>query len=246
MSITIVIPVYNEENRITPTLKSIISYFSEKEITYEVIAVDDGSTDNTVKTIEDIKNSCPEVSIFKIGRNSGKGKAVREGMLKAKGDYILFMDADSSTAIGEFEKFLPAIKEDKKDILIGTRKIQSADIIEHQPLIRKVLGEGFSWLSRVATGVSVSDFTCGFKCFSRKAARVVFSKGIIDDWSFDAEILFLARKTGYEIVEIPVRWKNDKESKVRILRDIISSLKGLLRIHIYNIKGIYKKIEPTS
>jgi len=240
MSISIVIPVYNEEKRIIPTLKSIINYFSQKEISYEVVIADDGSTDNTVKLIEDIKNDYPEISIFKMGRNSGKGRAVREGMLKGKGDYILFMDADSSTAIEEFEKFLPSLKQ-HKDVIIGTRKAKGANIIEYQPFFREFMGKGFTWLSKAVTGAKVSDFTCGFKCFSRKAAKAVFSKAIIDDWSFDAEILFLAEKFGYKITEIPVRWKNDRASKVNMLRDTINSLKGLLRLQIYNIKGVYEK-----
>jgi dolichyl-phosphate beta-glucosyltransferase len=240
MSITIVIPVYNEEKRILPTLKSILSWFSRKKIDHEVAIVDDGSTDNTLKVIEDIKNSHPEISIFKLPHNSGKGAAVRKGMLKGKGDYILFMDADSSTPIEEFEKFLPAIKN-HKDIIIGTRKMQGADIIEYQPFFREFLGKGFTWLSKITTRANISDFTCGFKCFSRKATKDIFSKAIIDNWSFDAEIVFLAGKFGYKITEVPVRWKNNTATKVRMLRDVISSLKGLWCIQIYNIKGLYEK-----
>ena len=239
MLITIVIPAYNEENNIIPTLKSIRGYFSKKKTDYEIIIVDDGSTDNTLKAIEDIKNSWPEVSIFKMPRNSGKGAAVRKGMLRGKGDYILFMDADSSTKIEEFEKFLPYIK-DYKDIIIGTRKMRGADIIEYQLFFREFLGKGFTWLSNIITQAHVSDFTCGFKCFSQKATRDIFSKAVINDWSFDAEILFIAREMGYEISEVPIEWKNDRESKVKLLRDILSSLKGLFLIRFHAIRGDYK------
>ena len=163
-----------------------------------------------------------------------------QGVLKAHGDYILFADADLSTPLAEFDKFVPHILG-AREVIIGSRKMAGANITMHQPYWREFCGKVFTALSSYILGVGVSDFTCGFKCFSRKAAMSIFSKALIDDWSFDAEILFLARKTGYKIVEIPVRWKNDRASKVRILRDIISSLKGLLRIHIYNLKGLYGK-----
>lgn len=239
MLITIVIPAYNEEKRMIPTLKNIVSYFSDKKILHEVIISDDGSSDNTVKIVTDLKTSYPQISVFSLNQNSGKGKAVREGMLKGKGDYILFMDADSSTSIGEFEKFLPQIQL-KKDIIMGTRKIKGAQIIEHQPFFREFFGKGFTWLSNLMTQSHVSDFTCGFKCFSRKATNDIFSRAVINDWSFDAEILFLAKRLGYEITEIPVVWKNDRASKVRLLYDIMSSLKGLLSIRLNALKGLYR------
>ncbi|MDP6685546.1 MAG: glycosyltransferase, partial [Candidatus Omnitrophota bacterium] len=189
-------------------------------------------------TIEVIKNQSIPVSLVKLGKNCGKGKAVREGMLKAKGDWSLFMDADGSTSIQELEKFIPLIKQ-QKDIIIGTRKIKGSEIIEHQPFLREFFGKGFTWLSNIIVHAHVSDFTCGFKCFSKKATEVIFSKAVIDDWSFDAEILFIAQKLGYEIIEIPVKWKNDRSSKVRLIHDILNSLKGLFRIRLNAIKGIY-------
>ena len=239
MLITIVIPAYNEEKRITPTLKSIVSYFSDKKILHEIIVSDDGSSDNTVKIVTDLKTSYPQISVFSLNQNFGKGKAVREGMLRGKGDYILFMDADSSTSIEEFEKFIPLIYQ-SKDILIGTRKSKGARIVEHQPFLREFFGKGFAWFSNIITGAHVSDFTCGFKCFSRKAVNDIFKKAFIDDWSFDAEILFLARRMGYEIIEVPVVWKNDRATKVRLVRDILHSLRGLVRIRRYALKGSYR------
>ncbi|MBU3911966.1 MAG: glycosyltransferase family 2 protein [Candidatus Omnitrophica bacterium] len=236
MLITVIIPAYNEEKRLVPTLEAVKSYFSKRGAAYEVVLVDDGSTDNTVKLIED---KHPWVNILSLEQNSGKGKAVREGMLAGKGDYLLFMDADSSTSIEEFEKFLPQIQL-KKDIIMGTRKIKGAEIIEHQLFFREFFGKGFTWLSNLITQAHVSDFTCGFKCFSRKAANDIFSKAVIDDWSFDAEILFLAKRLGYEITEVPVIWKNDRASKVRLLHDIMSSLKGLLLIRLNALKGLYR------
>ena len=239
MLITIVIPAYNEEKRIIPTLKSIVSYFSIKKIPHEIIISDDGSSDRTVKIITGLKTSCPQISVFSLNKNSGKGKAVREGMLRGKGDYVLFMDADSSTSIEEFEKFIPLIYQ-SKDILMGTRKSKGSQIIERQPFVREFFGKGFTWFSNIMTGARVSDFTCGFKCFSKKAANDIFKKALIDDWAFDAEILFLAKKMGYEIIEVPVVWKNDKATKVRLIHDIIHSFKGLFLIKINSAKGFYR------
>jgi len=239
MLITIVIPAYNEEKRIIPTLKYIAAYFSKKATPYEIIVVDDGSADDTVKAVCSLKTRYPQISVFSLEKNSGKGRAVREGMLKGRGDFILFMDADSSTSIEEFEKFMPLVCQNK-DILMGTRKSRGARIIERQPFVREFFGKGFTWFSNIMTGAHVSDFTCGFKCFSRKAVNDIFKKALIDDWSFDAEILFLAKRTGYEITEVPVVWKNDRATKVRLLHDILHSLKGLFRIRLYASKGLYR------
>lgn len=239
MLITIVIPAYNEEKRIIPTLKSIVAYFSKKLIPHEIIVVDDGSTDGTVKALCNLKTTYPQISVYSLDKNSGKGKAVRTGMLKGEGDFILFMDADSSTSIEEFEKFLPFIKLGK-EILVGNRKKQGSRIIEHQPFVREFFGKGFTWLSNIITQAHVSDFTCGFKCLSKKATKDIFTKAVIDDWSFDAEILFIARAIGYEIIEVPVTWKHDRATKVRLLHDILHSLRGLFRISLYASKGIYR------
>lgn len=239
MIITIVIPAYNEEKDIDVILENIEIYMAKKNIQHNIVVVDDGSADNTAKAVTNMIAKYPWIYFFQLGKNYGKGKAVREGMLKATGDYILFMDADGSTSIEEFEKVVPAMQQ-HKDVIIGTRKIKEAEIIEHQPFFREFLGKGFTALSNFITQAHVSDFTCGFKCFSKKAASDIFSKAVIDDWSFDAEILHIARKLGYEITEIPVRWKNDRATKVKLVRDVLNSFKGLLRIKIYSIKGIYE------
>lgn len=239
MTLTIVIPVYNEEKNINSTVENIENYMSKKDIQHDVIIVDDGSVDNTESVVNGILSRYPSVSFLKLGKNCGKGKAVRTGMLKGNGDYILFMDADGSTSIEEFERIVPLIKQNKA-IIIGTRKVQKAEVIEHQPFFREFLGKGFTMLSNFITQAHVSDFTCGFKCFSKKAAKDVFSKAVINDWSFDAEILHIARRLGYKLTEIPVRWKNNKASKVKILRDVLSSSKGLFCIWLYSIKGMYE------
>lgn len=239
MTLTIVIPVYNEEKNIKRTVENIEIYMSGKDIQHDVVIVDDGSVDNTVSVVNGIASKYPSVSFLKLGKNCGKGKAVRTGMLNSKGDYVLFMDADGSTSIEEFEKFIPAVKR-SDDVIIGTRKVQEAEIIEHQPFLREFLGKGFTALSNFITQAHVSDFTCGFKCFSKKAVKDVFSRAIIDDWSFDAEILHIARKFRYKITEVPVRWKNNRASKVKILRDILNSSKGLFRVWFHSVKGMYE------
>jgi len=239
MLITVVIPAYNEERDISIILEDIEAYLSKNTSQHNIIVVDDGSVDNTAKIVNSLITKYPQISFFQLGKNYGKGKAVREGMLRSTGDYILFMDADGSTSIQELEKILPAIKQNK-EVIIGTRKIKEAEIIEHQPFFREFLGKGFTALSNFVTQAHVSDFTCGFKCFSKKAARDIFSRAVINDWSFDAEILHIAKKLGYTITEIPVRWKNDRNTKVRLMRDVLNSFKGLLRIKIYSIRGMYE------
>ena len=239
--ITIVIPAYNEERKIAATLEDIIAYIFKKQIQAEIIVVDDGSTDRTLKTIDSTKNkySNIQLSVLSLGRNFGKGRAIREGMIRGKGDYLLFMDADNSTTIEEFDKFLVRTEEGN-DIIIGTRRNKASRILERQPFYREFFGKGFRVLSSIITGAKVSDFTCGFKCFSQRAAKDIFLRAVINDWSFDAEILFLAHRLGYEIIEVPVQWKNDRLSKVRLLRDVTNSLIGLFKIRFYNIIGKYR------
>lgn len=240
--LSIIIPVFNEENCIKRTLESIAYYLSSLGYSYEIIVADDGSTDTTKKIVESFIQTHPNLAIKFVTENihKGKGYAVKIGMKNSNGEYSLFLDADLSTDIKELDKFIPYIQE-QVDVIIGSRKIQGAKIEIHQPFIREFMGKVFTWLSNIILGTQFSDFTCGFKCFSKKAKEQIFNLQKITNWSYDAEILFLAKKLGYHIKEVPVIWKNDPSTKVRLFRDAISSFIDLIKIRL-----IHKNINDLS
>ena len=239
MKLSIVIPAFNEANRIGPTLVAAYAYFRELIPDHELLVVDDGSRDNTSGLVRQLQTEqIPTLRLLANGRNMGKGGALQHGMLAANGDYLLFCDADQSTPFTEMEKFLPAM-EQKEPVVIGTRKSDGADVKKHQPWLRETMGKGFTVLSRAMIGVKVSDFTRGFKLFSRDAAQAIFRRQRIYDWSFDSEILHIAAKLGYNITEVPVTWINSEDTRVNLVRDTINSFKGLLRIRYNSSAGVY-------
>lgn len=244
-TLSFVIPVYNEENRIEKTIKALKKSFSFDGIKLEqIIFVNDGSTDNTLKLINSQKKEIESASksqliILSYKHNKGKGYAVKQGMLKSKSDYTLLFDADISTPINEFMKFIPYINKDI-DVVIGTRKNGKSTVLKHQPRYRELLGKGFTLLSNVILNTWVTDFTCGFKAFSKKAKDEIFPKSIIDRWGYDAEIIFLARKLNYSIREQAVTWKNDDHTKVNLLKDLPKTFYDLFKIRTYHSNlGIY-------
>lgn len=232
--LSVILPVYNEEDCIIDSLNRIIKYLSEKKFKYEIIIVNDGSSDNTQKLVENFikEKSLKEIKLL-LSEHKGKGYAVKLGMLNSSGDYSLFLDADLSTDISELEKMLPLIKQGE-DVIIGSRRIPGARIARHQSFLREFMGRVYTWLSNLFLGTSISDFTCGFKCFSKKAKEKIFNAQKIDGWSFDSEILLLAKKFGFVIKEVPVVWYNDPSTNVRLLRDTISSFIELVKICIYH------------
>lgn len=236
--LSIVIPVYNEETRIGHSLKKILSYLERKGYSYELIVVDDGSKDETFKVISRVAERDGHIRVLRNKNNYGKGYAVRKGMLNAKGSYILFTDADLSTPIAELDEFLQAT-ENECDVVIGSRKASGAQIEVHQSWLREFVGKGFTWLANIVVTKNISDATCGFKCFKKVVARTIFSKQKLYDWSFDAEILFLAQKYGYQVKQMPVRWRNDPQTKFSMLRDILPCLWGLAKIKIAEWRGKY-------
>lgn len=233
--ISIVIPVYNEERRITLFLQSVIDYLLQKDFSYELVIVDDGSRDRTIAVTESLlKEKLPGTyRIIKLPANKGKGAAIKEGMLQAKGDYIFFMDADGSTSIHEIDSFIPHFSPDD-DIYIATRTIK------HQaPLKRKFFGYGYIYLANFLLQLKISDFTCGFKCYTHNSAQKIFSKQLLNNWSFDAEDIFIARKYGYKIKQIPVYWKHVGASKVKVLKYVFICALDLLRIRYNNFQRKY-------
>ncbi|HLC69471.1 MAG TPA: dolichyl-phosphate beta-glucosyltransferase [Patescibacteria group bacterium] len=236
-NLSLVIPVFNEEKRLNKLFLALDDYISKPIIPLrEIIFVDDGSTDGTKQSILDFQKKClVEVVVVSYTPNQGKGNAVREGMLRAQGDYVLMFDADVSTPLGELSKFVGYLNEGVP-ILIGSRKLSGAKVVKSQKWLRQKMGEAYAVLARLVTGLKVQDFGCGFKIFSKESARVIFSSLVNKGWIFDTEALYLAKKNGILFKEIGIDWSNDEESKVKVLSGTISSIFGLLYIRLCHSK----------
>lgn len=224
--LSVIVPVYNESKRVHH-LKTIHSYLMKQTYTWELIVVNDGSTDDTLEKLHQLSKEL-KLTPISYSPNQGKGQAIKTGMIASKGDYALFLDVDLSTPIETLDHFWP--QRDTAPVLIGTRKIAASNVDVHQPWLREQLGKCFTWLSRTILQVPVSDFTCGFKMFSRQAVNTIFPRMTIDRWGFDSEIIFLASIHHFTIKELPVTWKNDSATKVRFPQDIINSLRDLYTI----------------
>jgi len=233
---SIIVPCYNESKRVDNIVK-ILRYLRRLDKTWELIIVDDGSTDDTLDKLKSL-NKKSDIRLISYRNNRGKGYAVKIGMLAAVGEFRLFVDVDLSTPIEEIERFSRFV--DQYDLIIGTRKLKGARVLVHQPILRESLGAAFTLLSQIILNTKVSDFTCGFKCFSQVAAQRIFRKTRIFRWGFDSETLFLAKKYGFSIKEVPVVWRNDKRTRVRFPNDIVSSLGELLAIRYFDwVKHLY-------
>ena len=239
MHLSVVIPAYNEEKRLPKTLEEIDKYLRRQPYDYEIIVYSDDSKDRTCDITRGLMPRIKNLRLIEKKENYGKGFAVRQGLLEAKGDYRLFTDADNSTSIDQIEKMLPELKAGY-DIIIGSRDVKGATLDPPQPWIRKIiLGEGFKLYRKIILDLwEIEDTQCGFKCFTKKAVENVFPKCEINRFAFDPEILILAKKSGYKIKEIPVHWENDLESKVKI-KSIIKMAIDLIKIRLNIIKGVY-------
>lgn len=233
--LSIIIPLYNEQERLNKLTK-VYEFLNRQKFDYEVILINDGSTDNTLKTIKKLADRF-KFTLETYEENRGKGFAIKKGIMAAKSNYLLLTDIDLSTPLEEFNKFLPYLKA--KNIIIGSRKTKGSTLQKRQGFLRENLGKGFTLLSQLFLNLYLSDFTCGFKCFPKQAAKEIFSKQKINRWGFDSEILFLAKKFGYEIIEVPVRWSNDSKTKVKFPQDIIRSLVDLCTIRYNLFKKVY-------
>lgn len=237
MLISFIIPVYNEEKRVGKAIKELEIYLKKAAFEYEVIFVDDGSLDETAFKIKSLKPKF-KYQLISYEPNHGKGYAIKIGMSEAKGDFRHFLDVDMSTPISEFDKFLPLLH--KKTILIGSRKRKGAQVKRHQPFLREKMGQVFTILARILVNPEVTDFTCGFKLFPKEAAGKIFTNALIERWSYDAEILFLAKKYGYSILEVPVSWFDDPRTRVTLFKDSLQSFTDLLKINYLNFTKKYQ------
>ena len=226
MHLSFVIPAYNEAERIDASLQKALAYFAERPYSSEVIVVDDGSRDATCERVMPYEGD--RIRLLRQPRNMGKGAAVRRGMLEATGTFRIFSDADFSTPIHETERLLEALQE--HDVAIGSRGLDESFIKEHQPWYRETMGKAFNLMVQTVAVPGIHDTQCGFKGFRGEAAEQIFRRAKINGFSFDVEALYLARRLGYSIRELPVEWYNDERSTLNPVSDSIKMFVELLKI----------------
>lgn len=216
-SLSIVIPAYNEEGRLPKTLRRVLDWVERAGFSFcEVIVVDDGSRDGTARVVEEFAKEHASVRLLRNPGNRGKGYAVRHGMLKAEGEWILYSDADLSTPIEEVAKLCRAAGEQGAVVAIGSRAIDRTLVEVHQPALRELSGRTFNLVMKLVTGLRFQDTQCGFKLYRADAAREIFSRQKQEGFSFDVEDLLIARKLKLRAVEVPVRWANVEGTKVQL------------------------------
>ncbi len=238
MTYSIVIPAYNEGARLTPTLEKVLAYIRQQGWDAEVIVVDDGSRDHTADIVRSFAEKDPMVQLVQNPGNHGKGYSVRHGMLKARGEVIVFSDADLSSPIEEMPKLLQALAAGA-DIAIGSRWLRAELQTTRQSLHRQLFGRIFNALNRIILGLRFKDTQCGFKAFTRRAAHTILPLQRIERWGFDPEILFLARKFGFRVQEVPVRWGHVGGTRINPLLDGARMFQEMLHIRWNDIEGKY-------
>jgi dolichyl-phosphate beta-glucosyltransferase len=245
LDLSIVIPAYNEEGRLPKTLDCLITYLQNRQYHAEIIVVDDGSTDGTASVVVAHQPKYPALRLVSNEGNRGKGFSVRHGMLEARGEVALFTDADLSTPIEEADKLFAALGEQGFDAAIGSRAVDRSLIEVHQSVIREQAGIFFNYMVRWIMGIEFSDTQCGFKAFRRERSRIIFEQQRIERFGFDPEILFLAKRHGLRVAEIPVRWSHDAATKVNVLADGIRMLLELLVIRWNATRGYYPRAHKS-
>jgi dolichyl-phosphate beta-glucosyltransferase len=242
VSLSVVIPAYNEARRIPAHLQSVIAYLDGRGLSYEILVVDDGSSDETAALVERAGTQNQHIRLIRLPRNNGKGAAVRAGMQAAQGVLRLFADADGATPILELERLEAAVK-DGADLAIGSRTLASRDrrYQVKARLHRTLLGNLFNRIVRALGIQRIHDTQCGFKLFRQAAAQDLFSVGRINGYGFDLELLYVAQRRGYRIVEVPINWSDQPGSKVLVLRDGLAMLRELLAVRRNDAAGLYSR-----
>ncbi len=239
--LSVIIPAYNEANRLPLTLIDVDKHLMEQEYSYEIVVVNDGSKDDTAEVVRRFIPLIENLKLIDNPKNHGKGWVVRQGMLSAKGTWRLFMDADNSTSVTEFNKMIPYFREGY-EVVVGSRDVKGAKMLPPQPFYRRWLGDIGNLIIQALLLRGIWDTQCGFKCFSDEAAERIFHLAKIDRWGFDVEVLVLAKELGYQIKEMPVFWVNDPQSRVsaksylQVLWEVVKVRWWLWRDY-YNIKA---------
>jgi glycosyltransferase involved in cell wall biosynthesis len=239
---SIIVPAFNESSRIGPGLEKALTFVREQHWNVEIIVVNDGSRDDTADIVKRFMLQAPEIRLLENPGNHGKGYSVRNGMLNARGDILLYSDADFSSPIYESVKLIGAI-EQGADIAFGSRWLLAETQTRRQSLLRQFVGRAYNVVLHVILGLPYRDTQCGFKAFTRRAAEVIFTRQQIEGWGFDPELLFIARKFGLKMSEVAVEWANDDRSKINPIVDGIKMFFELLTIRISSLSGHYAR--PT-
>ncbi len=243
MSVSVIIPAYNEAERLPLTLKATAEVFAARGEAFDILVVDDGSTDGTASLVAEFAKQHPEYTVqcLGYGGNRGKGYAVRYGMLRATGDRRLFCDADLATPAEEYDVVLAAMSAADTEIGIGSRPLRRSQLLVHQPWYREALGRGFNQAVQILAVPGIEDTQCGFKVWTAQAAEDVFSRCKLDGFAFDSEALFIARRLGYRIAEVPIRWSHKDGSKVSMVRDGLRMLRDLA-----SVRWLHRHLEAIS
>jgi dolichyl-phosphate beta-glucosyltransferase len=234
--LSIVIPAHNEEHRLPPSLQKIDTFLRTQPYSAEVLVIENGSQDRTVEVANDFARQAPYLRVISEAQR-GKGLAVRRGMLEARGEYRFICDADLSMPIDQVNRFLPPNLA-HAEVVIGSREIRGA-VRYHEPVYRHLIGRGFNSIVRWMALPGLQDTQCGFKCFCARAAENVFSRQSLSGMSFDVEVLFIARRLGYTIQEVPIDWYFDPDSRVRLVKDSLGMFWDLLTIRRNARQGYY-------
>ena len=240
--LSIVLPVYNEALVLERTFGELLPFLEQLDGVaggFEVVCVDDGSRDGSAELLARAAARDGRVRVHTMPENRGKGAAVRAGVLDSRGALVLFMDADLSTPLAETRGFLGALASGY-DVAIGNRRAPGSEIRRRQPRVREALGKGFTLLTRTLLAPGVDDFTCGFKAFRAEAAREIFRRSTLDGWAFDAELVVIAREQGWKLVQLPVTWRHEDDTKVRLGAAVAGSLRDLGIIWLRRLRGRYR------
>jgi dolichyl-phosphate beta-glucosyltransferase len=240
--LALIIPAYNEADRILPTLERLESYMNQLPYSAVVVVVSDGSRDATQRIVSQFSSERPQFNLIHYSQNRGKGYAVRTGMLQVEADFLLLSDADLATPIEEVEKLWQAI-DSGSEVAIGSRPLKESRLEVRQPWYRELLGRVFNLLVQTLAIRGIADTQCGFKLFTDKSAKDIFSRCKLDGFGFDFEALMIAKDLGYQIAEVPVRWSHQEGSKVVLLRDGPRMIRDLVRLRL---AGKRRRLQPNS